>query len=209
MNEQTSTNGPEQPTQTSYTTVTYKTLEKGLSITISETITITNNNNFENFPINNKSYELILVPTTDNIKTVVVPNSISNEKPLLPPVATLPPPVPPPPTTTTATAAAPNVEIKPSPTSYPLQPTKPISDANFAYIDESSDDHSVNSKNGILTKCCSCIYSLYIYPKTPFIIEFFIFFNNKFSYSIISFSNVNFRRCNVSRFYHISVNNVT
>ncbi|CAF5123916.1 unnamed protein product, partial [Rotaria magnacalcarata] len=137
MNEQNSPDGQEQPpTQTSYTTVTYKTLEKGLSITISETITITNNSNFENFPINNKNYEFILVPTTDNTKTIVVPSGGSNDKPNLPslPLATI----------TTATT---NVVGKSSSSPHLVRTQKTIPDTNFAYIDESSDDHSVRSRN--------------------------------------------------------------
>ncbi|CAF0792018.1 unnamed protein product [Rotaria sp. Silwood1] len=135
MNDQNLINEPEQPTQTSFTTVTYKTLDKGLSITISETITITNNNNFDKLPINNKNYELILVPTTDNTKTVVVPSGGTNEKTVLPP-----------PTTTTT-----NLVTKSPSSPHLLRPIKPISDTNFAYIDDSSDDRTISSGNATST----------------------------------------------------------
>lgn len=124
------------PTQTSYTTVTYKTLDTGLSITISETITITNNN-FDKLPINNKNYELILVPTTNTSKTVVVPSGDTNDKPLLPPPVT------------TATATSTNTLTKATSNPQLNRPLKPINDANFAYIDESSDDRTLSSVNGI------------------------------------------------------------
>ncbi|CAF5197897.1 unnamed protein product, partial [Rotaria sp. Silwood1] len=42
----------------------------------------------DKLPINNKNYELILVPTTDNTKTVVVPSGGTNEKTVLPPPTT-------------------------------------------------------------------------------------------------------------------------
>lgn len=137
MTEQNSvqeTQQQQQPAHTSYTTVTYTTLEKGLSITISETITITNNN-LDKSPINNKNYEVILIPTIENGKTVVVPTGNStNEKTLLPAA------------TTTATNVIP---MKSSSQLNLLRPIKPISDMNFAYIDASSDDRTYSSGDGI------------------------------------------------------------
>ena len=138
MTEQNSvqeTQQQQQPAHTSYTTVTYTTLEKGLSITISETITITNNN-LDKSPINNKNYEVILIPTLENGKAVVVPTGNStNEKTLLPAA------------TTTMTNVIP---MKSSSQLNLLRPiNKPISDVNFAYIDASSDDRTCSSGDGI------------------------------------------------------------
>ncbi|CAF1433784.1 unnamed protein product [Adineta steineri] len=161
MTEQNSTNELQQQQQqqtahTSYTTVTYTTLETGLSITISETITITNNNNnLEKSPINNKNYELILIPTIENGKTVAVPTGNGNEKPPLPPASSSsssspPPPTPPaqsPPPLTTASS-----NIAPTKTSSQLnliRPLKKFGDTNFAYIDASSDDPTYSSGDGI------------------------------------------------------------
>ncbi|UJR26381.1 hypothetical protein I4U23_007713 [Adineta vaga] len=131
MTEQNSINETsQQPAHTSYTTVTYTTLEKGLSITISETITITNNN-LDKSPINNKNYEVILIPTIENTKAVVVPTGNTNEKTLLP--ATTNNVIP--------TRSSSQVNL--------LRPIKPINDVNFAYIDASSDDRSYSSGDGI------------------------------------------------------------
>lgn len=145
MTEQNSSHD-QQPTRTTYTTVTYTTLDKGLSITISETITITNNNTntHEPLPITNKNYELILVPTIDNTKTIVVPHS---EKVSLP----LPPPPPPPPAATTTTTTTTTITTKSPSQQNLLQPIKPVVDTNFAYIDESSDDRTNSSTDGSIS----------------------------------------------------------
>jgi hypothetical protein len=141
MTEQNTTDDQQEPTRTTYTTVTYTKLDTGLSITISETITITNNNNtLDKSPINNKNYELILVPTIDNTKPIVVPTVDTNQKSLLSPQ--------PPPATTTSLST--NVVTKSPSHSHLLRPIKPISDPNFAYIDESSDDHTFSSGDGII-----------------------------------------------------------
>ena len=133
--EQNSANEQQQqlPSRTTYTTVTYTTVDKGLSITISETITITNNHNLEKSPISNNNtnssnYELILVPTNEEIQTVVVPTASPNPKSL-------------PATTTIAQKSSPQDDLH--------QPIKLRGDPNFAYIDESNDDHSFSYGDGI------------------------------------------------------------
>ncbi|CAF0760568.1 unnamed protein product [Adineta ricciae] len=141
----------QQPAHTSYTTVTYTTLEKGLSITISETITITNNN-LDKSPINNKNYEVILIPTIENGKTVVVPTGNStNEKTLLPAA------------TTTMTNVIP---MKSSSQINLLRPIKPISDANFAYIDASSDDRTCSSGDELVQFSLISVFYLVILSAT-------------------------------------------
>jgi hypothetical protein len=154
MTERTSNNdqlSAGQPTRTTFTTVTYTTLEKGLSITISETITITNNNN-DTLPVNNKNYEVILIPTIDNTKTAVVTNGVAiettSQTPLLPSLPLL--------STTTRTTA------KSSSQQDLLCPVKSTSDASFAYIDESSDDRTMSSVDGsILMLSFSCVRLLH------------------------------------------------
>jgi hypothetical protein len=120
------------PTRTTYTTVTYTTLDKGLSITISETITITNTNvTNDALPTSNKNYEVILVPTIDQTKsTTVHPNTATHEKVQLPPIATA--------TITTRSMSQQNL----------LRAIKPLGHTDFAYIDESSDDHTLSSVDG-------------------------------------------------------------
>jgi hypothetical protein len=132
MTEQNSTNEQQPPARTTYTSITYTTLDKGLSITISETITITNNN-LDKSPVNNKTYELIL-PTNDETKTVVVPTSNTTNEKIFP----LPPSI------TT------NVVQKTSSQHSLYRPIKPFGDTNFAYIDESSDDRTYSSGDGII-----------------------------------------------------------
>jgi hypothetical protein len=149
MNEQNSSNEQQQPSRTTYTTVTYTTLDKGLSITISETITITNNNTNDKSPISNKNYELILVPKIENTKTAVVPTGVAcsetNENTVLPPT---------------------NVVTKSSSERNLLRPIQPIGDVNFAYIDESSDDRTISSGDGIIYICSPfpCIYLSLVIP---------------------------------------------
>ncbi|CAF1335116.1 unnamed protein product [Adineta ricciae] len=141
----------QQPAHTSYTTVTYTALEKGLSITISETITITNNN-LDKSPINNKNYEVILIPTIENGKAVVVPTGNStNEKNLLPAA------------TTTMTNVIP---MKSSSQLNLLRPIKPISDVNFAYIDASSDDRTCSSGDELVLFSLIFVFYLVILSAT-------------------------------------------
>lgn len=125
------------PNRTSYTTVTYTTLDKGLSITISETITITNNNNSTNqsIPVNTKSYEVILVPTIDNTKTIVVP--------------------------TKANQSIDQRKIKPRKSSSHqnlIRSIKSSGDSRLAFIDESTDDRTTSSIDGrkidVVLRCC-------------------------------------------------------
>lgn len=142
MTDQNLNNDQPDPTRTTYTTVTYSRLDTGLSITISETITITNNN-FDKSPIQNKNYELILVPTIDHTKTIVVPNVGISENSLPSPAAAAAA------TTTTKTTTTNFVTKSPSHHNLP-HPIKSINDSNFAYIDESSDDHSFSSGDGII-----------------------------------------------------------
>jgi hypothetical protein len=142
MTDQNLTNVQPEPARTTYTNITVTNLETGLSITISETITITNStNSLDKSPINNKNYELILVPTIDNTKTIVVPTVDANQKSLLSPLLPIP---------TTAAAGTTNVVTK-SPSHHNfLRPIKPANDPNFAYIDESSDDRTFSSGDGII-----------------------------------------------------------
>ena len=134
MNKKNQTNDEQQQTtQASYTTITYKTLDAGLSITISETITITNNN-FDKLPINNKNYELILVPTTDNTKNIVVRSTDTTEKTLL----------------SSPVVETTNVVMKSPSNSHLLRPIKSVNEDNFTYIDESSDDTKINPRNGTI-----------------------------------------------------------
>jgi hypothetical protein len=159
MTEQNSTNElqqQQQTAQTSYTTVTYATLDKGLSITISETITITNNN-LDKSPLNNKTYELILIPKNDNTKTVAVPTGSTNEKPLSPSL-------PSPPTTINITPRKSSSQLN------LLRPIKPISDTNFAYIDESSDDRTCSSGDGINIDVSYCICLPFMSLRISFIL---------------------------------------
>jgi hypothetical protein len=139
MTEQNLANDQLEPTRTTYTTVTYTKLDKGLSITISETITITtnNNNSLDKSPIHNKNYEVLLAPTIDNAKTIVIPPDDTNEKSLLPSPQPL-------------TTAATNVVTKSPTQDNLLRPIKPINNPNFAYIDESSDDRTFSSGDGII-----------------------------------------------------------
>lgn len=137
MNEQNLTNDPLEPTRTTYTTVTYTKLDKGLSITISETITITNNNNATN-TTENKNYELILVPSIDDSKTIVIPTDDNNQRCILP---------------TTTTMVAPtsvNNVLTKSPSLHHLQTLKSIRESSFAYIDDSSDERTFSSGDGII-----------------------------------------------------------
>ena len=149
MTEQNLANDQQEPSRTTYTTVTYTKLDKGLSITISETITITNNNTntLDKSPINN-NYELILVPSIENTKTIVVPTNETNEISLPSPISPappVPPPSPPPATTVTTT------RLTKSPSHHQLlKPIKSTNDSNFAYIDESSDDRTFSSGDGII-----------------------------------------------------------
>jgi len=158
MTEQNSTNElqQQQTAQTSYTTVTYATLDKGLSITISETITITNNN-LDKSPINNKTYELILIPKNDNTKTVAIPTGSTNEKPLSPSL-------PSPPTTINITPRKSSSQLN------LLRPIKPISDTNFAYIDESSDDRTCSSGDGINLDVFYCVCLPFMSLRISFIL---------------------------------------
>jgi len=147
MTEQNVTNVQPEPAttataRTTSTIFTYTTLDQGLSITISETITITNNN-LDKSPINNKNYELILVPTIDNTKTIVVPTVDANQKSLLSPLLPI--------STTEAAAAGTTNVVTKSPSHHNfLRPIKPANDPNFAYIDESSDDRTFSSGDGII-----------------------------------------------------------
>jgi hypothetical protein len=185
MAELNSTNEQQQPpARTTYTTVTYTTVDKGLSITISETITITNNN-LDKSPVSNTNYELLLVPTIENTRTVVVPTSNSNEKTLsLPSITT-------------------NVVQQSSSQHNLYRPLKPVSDTNFAYIDESSDDRTFSSGDGIIYMslfvfvCLSSI-SLSNYFIILFLLSLFFLFRH-----------INFRRYRNSRFYNIRINNIT
>lgn len=173
MPDQNLTNDPSEPTRTTQTVVTYTTLDKGLSITISETITITNNN-FDKSPINNKNYELILVPSIDHTKTIVVPTIDINERPLSSPATAAAVAAATPgiggaatTTTTTTTVGTTNVIIK-SPSHHNLlRPIKPITDTNFAYIDESSDDHTFSSGDGI-----KYVYIYIDFPLSIFVFHF-------------------------------------
>ncbi len=140
MSEQNQTNDQTESARTTYTTVTYTKLDTGLSITISETITITNNNSntLEKSSINNKNYELILVPSIENTKTVVIPTGDNkNEKSLL---------------SSTAAVVTPttNVLTKSPSQQNLLQSIKPNKDSNFAYIDESCDERTFSSGDGII-----------------------------------------------------------
>jgi hypothetical protein len=140
MTEQNTTNEQSEPTRTTYTTVTYTTLDKGLSITISETITISNKNNaLDKSPITNKNYEVILVPTIDHTKTIVVPTVDTTDKSLL--SSPLP---------TTTTTGITNVVTKSPSQRNLLRPIRPSNDSSFAYIDESTDDHTFSSGDGII-----------------------------------------------------------
>lgn len=147
MTDQNPPNEQQEPSRTTYTTVTYTKLDTGLSITISETITITNTH--DKSPITNKNYELILVPSIENTKTIVVPTNETNDKPLSPPLpssqaAAAVPPLPPATTVTTA-------RITKSPSHHQfLQSNKSKEELNFAYIDESSDDRTFSSGEGTI-----------------------------------------------------------
>ena len=140
MSEQNQTSDQSESARTTYTTVTYTKLDTGLSITISETITITNNNSnsLEKSSINNKNYELILVPSIENTKKVVTPTGESkSENVLLSPGATAITP------TTNALTKSPSQQNL-------LQTTKPNKDQTFAYIDESCDDRTFSSGDGTI-----------------------------------------------------------
>jgi len=156
MTEQTTVNDQQEPSRTTYTTVTYTKLDTGLSITISETITITNAN--DKSPIHNKNYELILVPSIENTKTIVVPTGETNDRstssqisPPLPPPPPLLPPPPPPTTTAAAAATITTTRADKSPSHHQfLHPPRHAKESNFAYIDESSDDRTFSSGDGII-----------------------------------------------------------
>ena len=140
MSEQNQGNDQSESARTTYTTVTYTKLDTGLSITISETITITNNNSnsLEKSSINNKNYELILVPSIENTRTVVIPTGESrSENALLSPAATAVAP------TTDALIKSPSQQNLP-------QTINPNNDTTFAYIDESCDDRTFSSGDGII-----------------------------------------------------------
>jgi hypothetical protein len=148
MTEQNQTNDSTEAERTTTTIVTYSKLDTGLSITISETITITTNNSLDKSSINNKNYELILVPAIESTKTVVIPTGDRNEKFLLsPPVAAAAAAT----TTTTAVATPTTNALTKAPSQHNLlQPIKPNNDPNFAYIDESCDDQTFSSGDGIM-----------------------------------------------------------
>lgn len=137
MNEQNSSNDPVEPTRTTYTTVTYTKLDKGLSITISETTTVTNNNSTNT--TENKNYELILVPSIDDSKTIVVPTDEHNQRCILPATTT----------TMVAPTSMTNLRMK-SPSHGHLQTLKPVHETSFAYIDDSSDERTFSSEDGIV-----------------------------------------------------------
>lgn len=135
MTEQNPANDQVEPTRRTQTIVTYTRLDSGLSITISETTTITNNNTTTNptekTSINNRNYELLLVPSIDETKTIVIPTDDVNQASLLPI------------TTNDAKTKSPLHH-------QPHQLIKPVRDSNFAYIDESSDERTFSSLEGII-----------------------------------------------------------
>ena len=133
MTDQNLTNEQGEPTRTTSTTVTYTKLDKGLSITISETTIITNNNPTTNTTEKTKNYELLLVPSMDETKTIVLPTETSNQRSLLPI------------TTNDVRSKSPLHQHY-----HHHRAIKPVYDSNFAYIDESSDERTFSLGDGII-----------------------------------------------------------
>ena len=101
---------------------------------------------------------MILVPSIENTKTIVVPTGETNDRstssqisPPLPPPPPLLPPPPPPTTTAAAAATITTTRADKSPSHHQfLHPPRHAKESNFAYIDESSDDRTFSSGDGII-----------------------------------------------------------